>query len=102
VHDLLISPSVGGVELVEYVCTHPCLINCFQRRILTLSPKTSSRLLSYTQPVPMESGSPQEASMVLDSNEALEAFTIVVWLVVLMLLLMVVVLPCPQPRRVVR
>jgi hypothetical protein len=29
VHDLLISPSMGGVELVEYVCTHPCLINCF-------------------------------------------------------------------------
>jgi hypothetical protein len=29
VHDLLISPSVGGVELVEYVCTHPCLTNCF-------------------------------------------------------------------------
>jgi hypothetical protein len=28
-HDLLISPSVGGVELVEYVCAHPCLINCF-------------------------------------------------------------------------
>jgi hypothetical protein len=31
VHDLLISPSVGGVELVEYVCTHPCLINCVFR-----------------------------------------------------------------------
>jgi hypothetical protein len=29
VHDLLISPSVGGVELVEYVCAHPCLTNCF-------------------------------------------------------------------------
>jgi hypothetical protein len=28
-HVLLISPSVGGVELVEYVCTHPCLINYF-------------------------------------------------------------------------
>jgi hypothetical protein len=28
-HDLLISPSVGGVERVEYVCTHPCLINSF-------------------------------------------------------------------------
>jgi hypothetical protein len=28
-HDLLISPSVGVVKLVEYVCTHPCLINCF-------------------------------------------------------------------------
>jgi hypothetical protein len=62
----------------------------------------SSRLLSYTQPVPVESGLPQEASMVLDSDEPLEAFTIVVWLVVLMLLLVVVALPCPQPRRVVR
>jgi hypothetical protein len=29
VHDLLISPSVGGVELVEYVCANPCLTNCF-------------------------------------------------------------------------
>jgi hypothetical protein len=29
VHDLLISPSVGGVGLVEYVCAHPCLTNCF-------------------------------------------------------------------------
>jgi hypothetical protein len=40
--------------------------------------------------------------MVLDSNEALEAFTIVVWLVALMLFLVAVVLLCPQPRRVVR
>jgi hypothetical protein len=31
VHDLLISPSVGGVELVEYVCAHPCLTNCFSQ-----------------------------------------------------------------------
>jgi hypothetical protein len=102
VHDLLISPSVGGVELVEYVCTHPCLINCFQRRIPTSSPKTSSRLLSYTQPVPVDSGSPQEASMTLYSDEALEAFTIVVWSLVLVLFLVAVALPCPQPRRVVR
>jgi hypothetical protein len=29
VHDLPISPSVGGVELVEYVFAHPCLTNCF-------------------------------------------------------------------------
>jgi hypothetical protein len=28
-HELLISPSVGGVGLVEYVCAHPCLTNCF-------------------------------------------------------------------------
>jgi hypothetical protein len=40
--------------------------------------------------------------MVLDSDEALEVFTIVVWAIVLMLLLVAVVLPCTQPRRVVR
>jgi hypothetical protein len=26
---LLISPSMGGVGFVEYVCTHPCLSNYF-------------------------------------------------------------------------
>jgi Mn2+/Fe2+ NRAMP family transporter len=40
--------------------------------------------------------------MVLDSYEALEAFTIVVWFVALMLFLVVVALSCPQPERVVR
>jgi hypothetical protein len=40
--------------------------------------------------------------MVLDSDEALEAFTIVVWLVALMLFLVEVALPCPQARRVIR
>jgi hypothetical protein len=29
VDDLFISPSVGGVGLVEYVCTHSCLTNYF-------------------------------------------------------------------------
>jgi hypothetical protein len=48
-----------------------------------LSPKTPSRLLSYTQPVPVDSGSPQEASMVHDSEDILDAFAIIVWLVVL-------------------
>jgi hypothetical protein len=67
-----------------------------------LSPKMSSRLLSYTQPVPVDSGSPQEAFIVLDSDEALEAFTVIVWLTVLMLVLVAVALSCPQPRRVVR
>ena len=67
-----------------------------------MSPKTSIRLLSYTQPVPVDSGSPQEASMAQDSEDILDAFAIVVWSVVLMLLLVAVALPCPQPRRVVR
>jgi hypothetical protein len=67
-----------------------------------LAPKKSSRLSSCTQPVHVDSGSPQEASMAQDSEAILDAFGVVVWLVVLMFLLMVVVLACPQPRRVVR
>jgi hypothetical protein len=59
-------------------------------------------LSSYTQPVPMDSGSPQEASMAQESEDMLNAFAIVVWSVVLMLLLVAVALPCTQPRRVVR
>jgi hypothetical protein len=39
--------------------------------------------------VPVDSGSPQEASMVHNSEDILDAF-VVVWLVVLMLLLVVV------------
>jgi hypothetical protein len=52
--------------------------------------------------MPVDSGYPQEASMAQDSEDILDAFAIVVWLVVLMLLLVAVALPCPQPRRVVR
>jgi hypothetical protein len=58
--------------------------------------------MSYTQPMPMDSGSPQEASMVLDSDDVLEVFTILMWDTILMLVLVVVALPCPQHRHVVR
>jgi hypothetical protein len=40
--------------------------------------------------------------MTLYSDEALEAFTIVVWSLVFVLFLVAVALPCPQPRRDVR
>jgi hypothetical protein len=55
-----------------------------------LSPKMLSRLLFYTQHVPVDSGSPQEASMALDSDDVLEVFTILVWATVLMLFLVAV------------
>jgi hypothetical protein len=77
VHDLLISPSVGGVGLDEYVCAHPCLTNCY-------------------------SGRPQRASMVWYSDEALEAFAIVVWSLVFVLFLVALALPCPLRRRDVK
>jgi hypothetical protein len=67
-----------------------------------LSPKTLSRLSSYTQPVLVDSGSPQEASMALDFDDVLEVSTVLVWATVLMLFLVAVALPCRQPRRVVR
>jgi hypothetical protein len=88
---------VGLNLLSTYVLTL-AILTVFQWRIPTLSPKTSSRLLSYTQPVPVDSGSPQEASMAHDSEDILDAFAIVVWLVDLMLLLVAVALSCPQPR----
>jgi hypothetical protein len=62
-----------------------------------LSPKTSSRLSSCTQPVPVDSGFSHDASMAQDSEAILDALGVVVWLVVHMLLLVVVALPCPQP-----
>jgi hypothetical protein len=36
---LFISPSVGGVGLVEYVCAHPCLTNCFSEEDPDFVPK---------------------------------------------------------------
>jgi hypothetical protein len=49
----------------------------------------------------VDSGSPQEASMALDSVNILDAFAILIWLVALMLVLVAVALLCPQPQRVV-
>jgi hypothetical protein len=77
-------------------------LTVFQRRIPTSFPKTSSRSLPYTQPVPVDSGSPQGASMTWYSEEALEAFSIVVWSLALLLFLVAVALPCPLRRRDVR
>jgi hypothetical protein len=36
---LLISPSVGGVEFVEYVCAHPCFTNYFSEEDLGYIPE---------------------------------------------------------------
>jgi hypothetical protein len=40
--------------------------------------------------------------MALDSDDVLEAFNVLVWVVVLLLFLMAVMLPCPQPQHFVR
>jgi hypothetical protein len=52
--------------------------------------------------VPVYPGPPQKASMVWYSNEALEAFAIVVWSLAFVLFLVALALPCPLCRRDVR
>jgi hypothetical protein len=71
------------------------LLTVFQRRIPISFPKTSSRSLPYTQTVPVYPGPPQRASMVWYSDEAMEAFAIVVWSLALVLFLVALALPCP-------
>jgi hypothetical protein len=68
-----------GLNLLSAFVLTLVLLTVFQRRIPILFPKTLSRSLPYTQIVPVTSGSPQRASMVWYSDEALEAFAIVVW-----------------------
>jgi hypothetical protein len=75
------------------------VLTIFQRRIPITFPKTSSRSLSYTQPCP---GSPQKASMVWYSDEAMEAFAIVVWSLAFVLFLVALALPCLLCRRDVK
>jgi hypothetical protein len=77
-------------------------LTVFQRRISISYPKTSSRSLPYTQTVPVTSGSPHRASMAWYSDEALEAFTIVVWSLAFVLFLVALALPCPFYRRDVK
>jgi hypothetical protein len=52
--------------------------------------------------VPVYLGPPQRASMVWYSDEALEAFAIVVWSLALVLFLVALALPCPLCRRDVK
>jgi hypothetical protein len=91
-----------GLDLLStYVLTF-VLLTIFQRRIPISFPKTSSRSLSYTQTVPVYPGPPQKASMVWYSDEALEAFAIVVWSLAFVLFLVALALPCPLRRRDVK
>jgi hypothetical protein len=78
------------------------LLTVFQRRIPITSPKTLSRPLPYTQTVHVYPGPPQRASMGWYSDEAMEAFAIVVWSLALVLFLVALALPCPLCRRDVK
>jgi hypothetical protein len=98
---LLISPSVGGVGFAEYVCAHPCLLTILQRRIPITFQRTLSRSLPYTQPCLCTRALPK-ASMVWYSEEAMEAFAIVVWSLAFVLFIVALALPCPFCNRNVK
>jgi hypothetical protein len=102
VDDLFISPSVGGVGLVEYVCTHSCLTNYFSEEDPDYIPEDVEQVAALHPTVPVYPGPPQRASMVWYSDEALEAFPIVVWSLAFVLFLVALALPCPLCRHDVK
>jgi hypothetical protein len=91
-----------GLNLLSTFVLTPVLLTVFQRRIPILFPKTLSRSLPYTQTVLVTLGPPQRASMAWYSDEALEAFAIVVWSLAFVLFLVALALPCPLCLRDVR
>jgi hypothetical protein len=99
---LLISPSVGGVGIAEYVCAHPCVTNYFYRGWSRLH---SRRRWVGRCPTPnraCEPRDPHKATMMWYSDEAMEAFAIVVWSLAFVLFLVALALPCPLCRRDVK
>jgi hypothetical protein len=92
---LLISPSVGGVGFAEYVCAHPCFTNYF-------SEEDPDYIAALHPTVPVYPGPAQRASMVWYSDEAMEAFAIVVWSLAFVLFLVALALPFPLCRRDVK
>jgi hypothetical protein len=99
---LLISPSVGGVGFAEYVCAHACFTNYFIEEDPDYIPEDVEYVAALHPTVPVYPGPLQKASMVWYSEEAMEAFAIVVWSLAFVLFLVALALPCPLYRRNVK
>ena len=89
-------PYVGGVGLVKYVCTHPCLI--LQRKIQNLFPRTLSRGSILHPILHVVRVTHRKLRMAQDSDD-LFVVNVVVW--VLVVILAIVALHCSLPCRVV-
>jgi hypothetical protein len=95
---LLISPSVGGVGFAEYVCAYPCFTNYFSQEDPDYIPEDVEYVVALHPTMPVYPGPPQKASRVWYSEEAMEAFAIVVWSLAFVLFLVALALSCPLCR----
>jgi hypothetical protein len=91
---------VGVVGLVEYVCTHSCLVFTEEDPIFVPEDVKLVAVLHLTLPVVQDLH--RKLTMAQDSDVLLDSVGTLVWLLVLMLSLKIVVLQCPLPRRFVR
>ena len=103
-HICVTPPSVGGVGLVEYFCTHPKYICGFlQRKTQTSWLKTSSRGCVRTLTLPVVLALCKMILLARYSEPELDPMWVVLWYItVAFLLLVIVCLECPPPRRIVR
>ena len=101
---ICVTPSVDGVGLVEYFCTHPIYICGFlQRKIWTSLLKTSSRGYVRTPTLPVVLALCKMLLLARYSEPELDPMRVVLWCItVAFLLLIIVCIECPPPRRFVR
>ena len=101
---ICVTPSVDGVGLVKYFCTHPIYICGFlQRKIRTSLLKTSSRGCVRTPTLPVVLALCKMILLAHHYEPELETVLVVLWCItVAVLLLIIVCIECPPPRRFVR
>jgi hypothetical protein len=88
------------VGLVEYVCTHSCLV--FTEEDPNFVPEDVEYVAVLHPTLHVVQGLHRKLTMAQDSDVILDFIGTLVWLVVLMLSLLIVTLQCPLPRRFVR
>jgi hypothetical protein len=88
------------VGLVEYVCTHSCLV--FIEEDPNFVPEDVELVAVLHPTLPVVQGLHRKFTIAEDSNIILDFIGTLVWLLVLMLSLLIVALQCPLPQRFVR
>jgi hypothetical protein len=88
------------VGLVEYVCTHSCLV--FTEEDPNFVPEDVEYVAVLHPTLPVVQGLRRKLTMAQDSDVILDIIGTLVWFIVLMLSLLIVALQCLLPRRFVR
>jgi hypothetical protein len=88
------------VRLVEYECTHSCLV--FTEEDPNFIPEDVEQVAILHPTLRGVQGLHRKLTMAQDSDVILDVVGTLVWLLVLMLSLVIVALQCPLPRRFVQ